>query len=324
MWLVTDGVSGRWEPGIGDPTFLGWFTVLAYGFTAYLCASAYRVVLGNHDNPRRAEDRATLRKFWVGLGWLMAFLAVNKQLDLQTLLTEIARDAAREQGWYDTRRSVQVGFVKLVGLLALVTGSVITWRMRRLLGFVLRPLLGIVCLLTFVTARAASFHHLDLMLRTEVLGLRTNGIFELSGIALVAWGARRIGAGKAFFSYVRQRLDRSALMRWLPQAWYQPVRHAIRWVTGELAAERAEAVERRYTVPRSGSVPFPPRPGTDPHPGGRAPQAPPSGRPSDPVQPLRRPGQPQDKQARVKPRREETHIQVTVRDVRTPPNSNES
>lgn len=296
MWLITDGTSGRWQLGIGDPTFLGWFTVFAYALAAYMCASALKVVRGNHEVPRRQEDRATLRRFWLGLTFAMGFLAINKQLDLQTLLTEVARDSAHEEGWYETRRAVQVWFVKLVGVFALTVGTLVTFRMRHLLRYVMRPLLGIVCLLTFVTARAASFHHIDQMLKTEVLGVRTNGWLELSGIALVIWGARRIGGGQPLVNYLVKRLNKSALMRWLPAGVYARVRHAMRWATGQLAAERAEAVEKQYTRQAPRSTPFPRRPVAVPSP-------PPSVEAT--VVELQRSQAP----------REEMHIQVRVREV---------
>ena len=41
MWLVQTA-DGGWEPGIGDPTLMGWFTVFAYFGTALLCYRALR------------------------------------------------------------------------------------------------------------------------------------------------------------------------------------------------------------------------------------------------------------------------------------------
>ena len=29
--------NNRWQPNIGDPTFMGWFTVFAYLLVAFLC-----------------------------------------------------------------------------------------------------------------------------------------------------------------------------------------------------------------------------------------------------------------------------------------------
>jgi hypothetical protein len=74
----------RWEPTIGDPTFMGWFTVAAYAVAALLAA---RVWL------RKRE------KIWLLVTIGMAGLCVNKQLDLQSLITAIGRVIAWHEGW---------------------------------------------------------------------------------------------------------------------------------------------------------------------------------------------------------------------------------
>ena len=89
--------TGRWRPEIGDPSVMGWATVAAYGACALLAFWAARV--------RPADDRRCFW-FWVTVGLLMVVLAVNKQLDLQTLFTDIGRQVARHQGWIEQRRTV--------------------------------------------------------------------------------------------------------------------------------------------------------------------------------------------------------------------------
>jgi hypothetical protein len=48
---------------------------------------------------------------------------------------------------------------------------------------------GLIFLLSFVLIRAASFHHVDVLINQTALGLRWNWILELSGIGLVGGGA---------------------------------------------------------------------------------------------------------------------------------------
>ena len=67
-----------WKPGIGDPTVYGWLAAAAYALGALLCWRA----------SRRAPARE--RKFWLIAMALLAFLAINKQLDLQTLFAGVA------------------------------------------------------------------------------------------------------------------------------------------------------------------------------------------------------------------------------------------
>src|SRR2546423_5657387 len=98
IFAFTDG--DRWRPGIGDPTFIGWVTVVAYFVAAYFCWRASR----NGLHGRK------VRWFWTGLTALLVFLGFNKQLDLQTALTFIGKDFAKATGWYENRRVVQVFF----------------------------------------------------------------------------------------------------------------------------------------------------------------------------------------------------------------------
>jgi hypothetical protein len=170
----------HWRPQIGDPGFLGWFTVAAYGLTALLAWRAGR---------NGAEQDRHDRLLWFWVAGLMGFLCLNKQLDLQSLFTDIGRVVAREQGWYAKRRGVQEAFVLV---LLLGTGWLLFlgawqfrsfWRRRALL------LTGLFFTLTFIVVRATSFHHIDRFLGTPLIGMRINVILELTGIAMVAAAA---------------------------------------------------------------------------------------------------------------------------------------
>jgi len=173
----------QWTPGIGDPSFVGWLTVIAYVAAAALCAWRY------------ARDRGRVEgaSLWVGLAGLLGLLAVNKQLDLQTLFTDLGRVAAREQGWYAQRDHVQLAFI--VG--ALILGGIAVAVLARLARGRLRhyvvALFGAALVVCFVVVRATSFHGLDWLLDHRVAGLRLNWILELGAIAVVAWGALRPG-----------------------------------------------------------------------------------------------------------------------------------
>jgi hypothetical protein len=85
------GPDGRWEIGIGDPTPLGWITVAAYAAAAVL---AWR-------NAGAARRTAVPHSFWIALTALMLALGINKQLDLQTWLSQAGRDLAIAQGWWE-------------------------------------------------------------------------------------------------------------------------------------------------------------------------------------------------------------------------------
>jgi hypothetical protein len=174
--------DGRWQPAIGDPTLMGWVTVLAYLAAALLALrSAWAA--------KRAPAQRALARFWLALSLLLFLLGINKQLDLQTLFTQIARDAALAQGWYEERRRYQVMFIAAVGVLGVVGTLGLAFALRKIAARIWLALLGIGFLVSFVLIRAASFHHVDLLLRAGTL--RLNWVFELTGIGLIAVAAVR-------------------------------------------------------------------------------------------------------------------------------------
>lgn len=181
-----DVVQLHWRPGIGDPTVMGWLTVAAYGLAAAACfIAASRDQAGD---PREVRIR---RRMWLAIGLMMSFLCVNKQLDLQTLLTDIGRVLAARGGWYAQRRTVQRWFVvAIMGAGAAAIGYVV-WKIRKVLGERVLVPIGLCALVTFVVIRAASFHHVDVLLMSRIIGVRMNWILELGGIALVGLGALR-------------------------------------------------------------------------------------------------------------------------------------
>jgi len=171
----------HWRPTIGDPTAMGWFTVVAYALGAVLTGLAALAHI------RHGSGRG--RAIWLLVTAGMAFLCVNKQLDLQSLLTEIGRMIARSQGWYAQRREFQKWLVLVIFAAAgLCAGWSILhfrafWMAHRLL------MTGVMFLITFIVVRAVSFHHFDLLLRTTVLGFRINWALELTGIFLIILAA---------------------------------------------------------------------------------------------------------------------------------------
>lgn len=208
MQLLAVTTDDGWRPGIGDPTFMGWFTVAAYFTVAYLCWRAYRVA-----RPPSIFDPRSITRIWLGLGLLFVALGVNKQLDLQSLFTQIGRSMARDEGWYARRREVQAIFIVL---LALGGSSVIIWLFwltRNALRTYGLALIGAVFTVLFVIIRAASFHRVDNMLGWSFVGLEMNWILELSGIACVGAGAVQTLRHAAT---ERQRRDvmRDAHVRW--------------------------------------------------------------------------------------------------------------
>lgn len=186
-----------WQPVIGDPSWRGWATVLIYLAVMLLAA----LVARRAPFPDRSRRRERL--FWIVVAVLMAGLAINKQLDLQSALTVAGRCAAKAQGWYGNRRMAQAlflmmiavgGLLALIALLRLLRG---TWSRSAL------PILGMCFVTAFVLMRAVGFHHFDRMLGIPMLGVRANTVLEWTGPLLIGavslWliGGRGRGAMKA-------------------------------------------------------------------------------------------------------------------------------
>ncbi len=190
VWAAVEG--GRWRPGIGDPTVLGWVTVAAYFGAASLCGlAAWREPTA--DGCRRPRGRPS--RFWLGLAALLAALGVNKQLDLQSLVTQTGRDVIRAWGLYSERRELQFGFILAVSILCGAALGAFLWAARRKLRRRWPAIAGILFILGFVLIRAASFHHVDVFLAARLGGMKWNWILELGGIAVVAGGAVRVMLG---------------------------------------------------------------------------------------------------------------------------------
>ena len=219
------GIDGRWSPGLGDATLRGWLTVGAYALAAGLAVRAAlataRLEEGPGEERRRgrvgegfggerprerrggrpeewsrepslpAPQRRRLVIFWWATAAILILLGLNKQLDLQSWLTQEVRDVARAQGWYAARRRYQLEFVlalAVVGAFSTLTMAVL---LRRVLHRIGVALLGLGVLVTFVVVRAASFHHVDALLHTGPWAL--NWWAEFGGTALIAVNAWRAG-----------------------------------------------------------------------------------------------------------------------------------
>jgi len=169
----------RWRPVIGDPSPMGWFTVFAYAIAAFL---AWRVWSQNRERNR----------IWFGVTVLMAFLCINKQLDLQSLLTDIGREIARFSGEYENRRGFQKFFIIAILAIVAIFGPLFAWKYRAFLKGHKLLAAGLVFLLTFIVIRAISFHHMDVFLKkSRAGGVKMNWVLELTGIGLVALAAWR-------------------------------------------------------------------------------------------------------------------------------------
>ena len=113
---------------------------------------------------------------------------MNKQLDLQSWLTQVMKDNAIEHGWYENRGSIQQAFIITLGLgllIALISLRLFlanAWRSYKIIW------VGMMLLCTFILMRAASFHHFDTFIHTDFLGIKNNALLEIGALLLIILG----------------------------------------------------------------------------------------------------------------------------------------
>jgi hypothetical protein len=182
-------VHFNWSPGIGDPTAGGWVTVALYLIASVSCWKTARK-LRFADMPMRQERYA-----WRAISALFLALGINKQLDLQSALTQVGRILSFYEGWYAQRQAVQVVFIILVAVLCVVAVIILMTWAHNAPAPTWVALMGTMLVFGFVLIRASSFHHMDRFIGELILGLRWNWVLEMGGIslALVAseWRRRR-------------------------------------------------------------------------------------------------------------------------------------
>lgn len=147
-------MSERWHLAVGDPTIEGWAVCITYAL-----AAATAVLVLRHVDFDQSHGPQT-RGLWGLIALLMAALALNKQLDLQSLLTALGRCLAQDQGWYEDRRLVQRDFILGLAALAALAGGTLFWMLRGRVRQNLLPLLGLAALAGFIVIRAGHFFHI--------------------------------------------------------------------------------------------------------------------------------------------------------------------
>lgn len=169
----------EWRPGIGDPTVSGWLTVVAYFVAAGL---SFRAANRAQFSGRHWQTESM---FWACVTLAMIALGINKQLDLQSLITELARGWAKETGWYDSRRTVQKLAIGLMAAFSAITALLIGVLLRKVASEARVAALGVCFVLAFVVIRAASFHSVDALISRGAIGVSWNALLELPGILVI-------------------------------------------------------------------------------------------------------------------------------------------
>lgn len=169
----------QWEPGIGDPTIGGWVTVALYFLACVSCWKTAGVAL-RQDWNGQSDSYA-----WRAISIVFFCLGVNKQLDLQSAMTELGRVFAATDGWYEQRQIAQIYFIIGVAAVCMTSTLILLFCARKSPVQTWLALVGSTSVLGYVFIRAASFHHFDVFISSRILGFRWNWILEMGGIVIV-------------------------------------------------------------------------------------------------------------------------------------------
>ena len=161
-----------------DPTVIAWFITAAYFAAAVLTWFAARC----------SADRRE-RLVWFCCAAALVLLGFNKQLDLQGYVTAAGRVLAHQEGWFAERRLVQSTFIIMLCAVAVAAILFLAVWLRRSTRSVKFAATGIVLLFGFVVIRAASFHHMDILVTRNIAGMRSGWWLELAGIIIVGISA---------------------------------------------------------------------------------------------------------------------------------------
>ena len=182
---MLDILTRNWNPRIGDPTVIGWVTVGAYFLAALLLWIQRRQAPMLHQ-----EHLWTHRLFLLFFAGSMFALGINKQLDVQTWLTNVGRDISKAHGWWDNRRVAQA--IVLAGIIAGCCGlMLVILRAGGVIKAHRLAMFGFLVLVVFVITRASSFFQIDQLINFRILGFRMNWLFELIGIGIIGASAIR-------------------------------------------------------------------------------------------------------------------------------------
>jgi hypothetical protein len=190
LGAMTAGIT--WRPEIGDPSWIGWITVIAYMMTAWVCAKT-----GRKARPPAVADPSERDPAWMwgGCAAVLFCLGINKQLDLQTLLIEVGRQVAQATGWFEQRRLVQRVFTLVLAALTGIMLLGLAWKQPCF--FKRSPLLlsGIMLVAGYVLLRVATIDHVDTSAGLNLEDRWWLPAMELSGLLCMAAAGHRASKG---------------------------------------------------------------------------------------------------------------------------------
>ena len=171
-------VNGRWAPGIGDPTLLGWCITLGYFATAALSLRTMQ-----------RQQKKQSKNFWAIVGILMLIMGFNKQLDLQTLIIQTGKDLSKACGIYDDKIKIQVAFILLFSICGFAATAGFFFLIgKQVLKFPF-AIAGIILLVCYVIMRAGTMQQFEILPDRNIRQFQLNQLLEIVALGSICLGA---------------------------------------------------------------------------------------------------------------------------------------
>ena len=173
-----------------------WVDSTAFVVVLYALAGTTALLLGVIERQRgNAAGPRLWPTFWFATGGLLLTMALGRASNVSDLLTDLGRERARSDGWYEVRRSLQAWVVGAVAAVWAVTVAFAIWRVPERRRRYLPTALVVFTLVCFVGIRLISLHQIDTLLDRDVRGVSIGAVTEvgllLLVVAVTAWRFRR-------------------------------------------------------------------------------------------------------------------------------------
>jgi uncharacterized membrane protein YhdT len=171
----------EWLSRSGDTTFWSWVITLLYAIT--IVVAVYYVV------KIKGKESSDKRFLWICISLFLIGMGINKQLDLQILLTMAGSFIAEHLGWYEYRRFIQKIFTISLIICLSAAGGMILFRVRKIIRQSIVELSGVAILVFFAVIRAGSINHLNKAITFEQEKVSHIHGLELLGLAVILFAA---------------------------------------------------------------------------------------------------------------------------------------
>ena len=170
--------------GMPTPILMDWVVIAAYILASVFCFKAKQVAMSLHEKKHE--------RLWRLLAISTALLGINKFLYFESCITNGFSAIARNYGWYNTRRAIQVEFILIVALFAACIMAWLIYFFKDLKKPAQCAVAAFALLLLLVMVRTISLHQIDALIFPDILGVGVgiNWIIELVcnlAIASSAW-----------------------------------------------------------------------------------------------------------------------------------------